>query len=433
VLLEMTFMLALRVVWPTGRATGAEGPLSRWLGLALRPLEAAASANPRRVVGCFLAIALLAAAGYPRLTTEATSRLYWSARTPVGRDLRVFERHFPSTTTVTILLEGDAGSMRTPEAIKLMTGLQQAMAQDPDVGRTSSIADMIRRTYEVFAPEEAAHGLPMEAEVIGQLFYLADSPAFERYVDRSYSRSVVLGFLNREDSALTRRVMARLEAYLANNPPPTIRVSLAGGVGPTLLALNDHTVKGKVLNMLVVFAVIFVIASMLLRTPLGGVYVTAPLAMALIVNLGVFAWLGVAFDLSGASIAAIGIGIGADYAIYTLYRLREEFRRTGKIDEALRAMMETTGRAVLFVALAISAGFGVYLTSDFYAFRILGIFVPLTMLISCVTALTLCPALVVLLRPRFIFASGKAADVVDVAFAIRPSHHPVGSSKIVPP
>ena len=59
-------------------------------------------------------------------------------------------------------------------------------------------------------------------------------------------------------------------------------------------------------------------------------------------------------------------------------------------------MMETTGRAVLFVALAISAGFAVYLISDFYAFHVLGVFMPLTMLTSSLTALTLLPALVLL-------------------------------------
>ena len=124
--------------------------------------------------------------------------------------------------------------------------------------------------------------------------------------------------------------------------------------------------------------------------------------MALTVNLGLFSWSRVAFDMTGASIVATGVSIGADYAIYALYRLREEYRRRGSLDEALRAMMETTGRAVLFVALAISAGFAVYLISDFYAFRILGIFMPLTMLTSSLTALTLLPALVLLLRPRFI-------------------------------
>jgi hypothetical protein len=253
----------------------------------------------------------------------------------------------------------------------------------------------------------------MQSDLIAQLFFLSSSPAFERYVDRAYSRAVVFGFLDREDTALTRQVIARLEAHLAAHPPGRIRVALAGGVGPTMLALNDHTVEGKMLNIAVVFAVIFVIAGLLLRTPLGGVYVTAPLVMALIVNLGAFAWVGIPFDLSGASTVAMGVSIGADYAIYALYRLREECGRGRGVDRALRTTMETTGRAVLFVAMAIGAGFVVYLVSDFHAFRVLGLFVPLTMMVSALTAITLLPALVVLRRPRFVVGASPAAAPVQ--------------------
>ncbi len=415
VILEMTFMLALRVVWPTGRATTGEGPLPRWTAIVLAPMERVLRRRPRQVVLAFFAVAAAAVAGLPRLVTEVNARNYWSEHIQVGRDLRVFERHFPSTTTLTVLLEGAPDSMRAPQALALMHGLQETMAAVPGVGRTSSLADIIRRTYEVFAPEEAGNGLPADPALVGQLFFLADSPAFERYVDRSYSRSVVLGFLNREDSALTRLVLQRLEGYLNQHPVDGIHVSLAGGVGPTMLALNDHTVKGKALNIAVVLAVIFTIAGVLLRTPLGGALVTAPLLMSLLVNLGAFSWFGVAFDLSGASIVAIGVGIGADYAIYTLYRLREEFQRTANWDDALAATMATTGRAVMFVALAISAGFGVYLISDFYAFRTLGTFVPLTMMTSCITALMLPTALVALLRPRFIFAARSAPEAVTAS------------------
>ena len=407
VILEMTFMLALRVLWPTGRATGDEGPLSGWLGRVLRPLEGAVLKHPRLVVASFAAVALLAVAGYPRLSTEVNARMYWGKSTQAGRDLQVFDRYFPSTTTLTILLEGEPGVMKTPEAVRLMSGLQKTMADDPDVGRTSSVADIVRRTYEVFAPDQAGKPMPEEPELLSQLFFFSESPAFERYLDRQYSRAVVLGFLNREDSGVVRRVLGKLETYLRENPSSRIRVSLAGGAGPTLLALNEDTVKGKALNISIVLAVIFTIASILLRTALGGAYVVAPLVMALIVNLGCFSWLGVPFDLGGASIAAVGVGIGADYAIYFLYRLREEFRRHGDVEDALRVAMETSGKAVLFVALAISAGFAVYLFAEFYSFRIIGFFVPLTMLTSCLTALTLLPALVLLLRPRFIVDPNK--------------------------
>ncbi|MGH7819985.1 MAG: MMPL family transporter, partial [Candidatus Binatia bacterium] len=338
------------------------------------------------------------------LETDVDVARYWPDDTPVGRHLSVFRRHFPATTTLTILLEGEPGSMKTPEAMRVMAGLQRAMAADPGVGRTSSVADIIRRTHEIFAPEEASGGLPDDPALVAQLFFLADSPAFERFVDRGYSRSVVLGFLEREDSGLTRRVLGRLHVWLERHPPETIQVSLAGGTGPTLLAINEHTVKGKALNIATVLAAIFVIAGILLDSALGGAYVVAPLATVVAVNLGLFAWLGVAFDIAGASVAAMGVGIGADYAIYFLYRLREEFGRSGSVEAAVREAIDTTGRAVLFVALAIGAGFAVYLAADYVPLRVCGFFVPLTMLVSSLTSLTLLPALALWLRPRFLFA-----------------------------
>jgi uncharacterized protein len=401
VILEMTFMVALRAVWPGG--TGYEGPLSRGLGAVLRQLEAGVARRPIHTLLAFGAIALVALAGIPRLSSEIVARNYWAKDSNIGRDLKVFDEHFPSTTTFTVLLEGEQDSMRGPEAVRLMRGLTATMAQDPDVGRTSSVADSLERTYEVFSGEKANDHVFDDPALVGQLYLLAQSPALERYVERSYSRAVVTGLLNREESEPVRRLIGRLNDYLAKNPAPSIRVSIAGGMGPTLFALNEHTVEAKKLNIAMLLVVIFIVASFLLRTALGGAYVVAPLAMALIVNLGLFAWFRIAFDIVGATIAAIGIGVGADYAIYFLYRFREEFQETGDVPLALERTMQTSGRAVLFVALAISAGFTINIPSDFYQLRLLGSFVPTTMIVSCMTSLSLLPALVLVLRPHFIF------------------------------
>lgn len=48
--------------------------------------------------------------------------------------------------------------------------------------------------------------------------------------------------------------------------------------------------------------------------------VLVPLVIAIAVTTGILAWGGIPFDLVTASIVAIAVGIGADYAIYVLYR-----------------------------------------------------------------------------------------------------------------
>jgi predicted RND superfamily exporter protein len=404
VILELTFMLALRALWPVGSGThgAALARLSaRVLGLLGSPLVH----RPGAVIGCFLAVAGLGIAGYPRLSAETNVLRYWPDDTRVGHDLRVFAAHFPSTTTISVLLEGEPGAMQTPEALQLMTGLQEAMAADPDVGRTASVADIVYRTFEVFAPEEARNGPPADRRTIAQLFYLASSPAFERFVNRSYSRAVVFGYLDRDDTAVTRRVLHRLERYLAETERGTIRVSLAGGGGPVLLALSDHVVAGKIVNIATVFGVIFLIASVILGSFAAGAYVITPLVMALLVDLAIFAWLGVAFDLAGSSIAAMSVAIGADYAIYFLYRFREEVATTRDAAGALRATLASSGQAIFFVALAIGGGFAVYAVSDYYPLKIAGVLMPVTTAVNALTTVGLLGALVVVRRPRFVFGA----------------------------
>jgi predicted RND superfamily exporter protein len=423
--LELTFMVAIRALWRVRAGGDREPILSRALGRFLAVLGRVAR-RPVRVVVATVALAAVAVVGLPRVVTETNVLRYWSARTRVGHDLRVFDAHFPSTTPVAVLLEGPPGSMQSPEAVEVMTGLQRAMVADPEVGRTSSIVDVVRRTFEVFSPEDAAAGLPSDREGLAQLFFLASSPAFERFVNRDLSHAVVTAYLNHDSSAVTRRVLAGLRRHLAEHPPRTIRVSLAGGRGPLVMSLNDAAVRGKVWNIATVFVVIFVIAGLLLRSAVGGAYVVAPLAVALLVDVAIFAWAGIAFDLVGASIAAIGVAIGADYAIYFLYRVREELAATHDLDAALDATLATAGRAILFVALAIGAGFGVYATSEFYSLQVCGILVPLTMASAALTTVTLLPALLRLQRPRFVLGAAAAESPADAPLDGIAGQYPAG-------
>ena len=53
---------------------------------------------------------------------------------------------------------------------------------------------------------------------------------------------------------------------------------------------------------------------------------------------------------------AVGVGIGVDYAIYIVDRIRQECARSGDIDEAVRRAVRTTGMAVTFTATTIVGG-----------------------------------------------------------------------------
>jgi predicted RND superfamily exporter protein len=130
-----------------------------------------------------------------------------------------------------------------------------------------------------------------------------------------------------------------------------------------------------------------------------GLLVLAPLLCAALVNLGMMGWMGSWLSFATASYTAMGVSIGADFAIYLLFRLREE-ARSRPLPEAIAEAMRTSGRAVFFVASAIAAGNATLLASSFALWRQLGGYVALMMATSCLTTLTLVPALALLFAPK---------------------------------
>jgi predicted RND superfamily exporter protein len=194
-------------------------------------------------------------------------------------------------------------------------------------------------------------------------------------------------------------------------------VLVAGGAGPTVLAVNEHTTYGKLLNMLVVVLTIWAVSSLMLRSPLAGLYVILPIVVTIVLLFGLLGWTGIRLDMGSASIIAMAAGVGADYAIYFLYRMREERAHAADDAQALAAALRTSGRAVIFAAASIGAGFAVIGMSRFFGLRLFGTLMPAAMLISCLAALSIMPVLVLRTRPRFIF--GGPRDLSNAGAAAR--------------
>src|SRR5437763_2763764 len=286
VLLEMTFIPALRALLPAPRRVPGEGgPTHAFLSFLARGILG------RRGRGVVVAAALvlaLAVAGALRIRTYGSARDYMPRGGLARTHLEAIEQHFQGTVTMTVLYVGPPGSVRTLEVVRHEAALQEALARDPLVERTASLA---------------------------------------------------------------------------------------------------------------------------------GLYVVTPIAAAVVFLFGFIGWTGIRLDMGSASVIAMATGIGADYAIYFLYRLREERARLGNDEAAFGEALHTSGRAVLFVAASIGAGFGVMAFSPYLGLWLFGTLMPLAMAVSCVAALSIMPVMVLRMRPAFVF--GRAARAEPGAAAAR--------------
>jgi len=97
-------------------------------------------------------------------------------------------------------------------------------------------------------------------------------------------------------------------------------------------------------------------------------------------------------------------GLGVDYGIYMISRLREEMQETGgNWLQALRNTQNTTGSAVIVSIVVLLGSFIPLVGTDLANTWGLAVFIGEALLIDVVTALMILPLLVYIFKPKYVF------------------------------
>ncbi|MGB4774534.1 MAG: MMPL family transporter, partial [Daejeonella sp.] len=99
-------------------------------------------------------------------------------------------------------------------------------------------------------------------------------------------------------------------------------------------------------------------------------------------------------------IFSIAFGIASDQTIYFLTRYRHELRTTITISKIVSDTLQETGISMIYVALILFFGFGIFTASTFGGTVALGILLSITLLVALISNLTLLPALLISLEKR---------------------------------
>ena len=118
-------------------------------------------------------------------------------------------------------------------------------------------------------------------------------------------------------------------------------------------------------------------------------------------------WIGIGTSM----FAAIAIGLGVDFSIHTIDRLRGLINdKNLSYDAAVAELFPSTGRALLFNLLALALGFGVLMTSQVPPLQNFGLLVAIAVLTAFVTSLTSMTALIGVMRPAALFSDSSVTN-----------------------
>jgi hypothetical protein len=174
---------------------------------------------------------------------------------------------------------------------------------------------------------------------------------------------------------------------------------LAGGIMGMLSAINDEVERGHLANISLIFAVIFVLHSITYRSAVSGGIILLQIATATLLSLAYMAIREVGLNINTLPVQAVGVGIGVDYAIYIVDRIRQECARGLAVDDAIRTAVNTTGTAVTFTATTVIGGIVLWGFSSLRFQAEMAQLLIVLMVINMLGAITVVPAFYAILKP----------------------------------
>lgn len=299
----------------------------------------------------------------------------------------------------TMLQDGVLGLIRdvmdTPFAVQAVGAVTGGTPSDGDGDGFPDTAEQVKAIYD-FTGE---YGVPLDQQTllrtpdsVGMSLWQGDGPTKATVLSLG-----VVGSRSQENVAAAREALEPLVDELREELraiDPDARVVLTGS------AITRHEQLLAIMRALFVALPISVLAclvvgALFMRSVRLGLVSVVPI-------LVVVAWLYAFMHLAGyginvvtATIGAVSIGIGIDFAIHFIMRYREELERLPDRLAAVQAAGEGTGSALVASALSSIIGFAIMAMAPMPMFSAYGLLTAIMIFMALLATLAVLPGLLV--------------------------------------
>ena len=372
---------------------------------ALKPIGRFAFSRARTVLIFGLVLLAVGISGIMQIQINDNPVKWFKKGHPMRVADTVMNRLFGGTYMAYLTLEGgEPEAMKEPEVAQYMDRIQAHLEGNPLVGKTSSVADIVKRVNLVLHDnDEAQHRIPDSREAIGQFLFLFQSSGdpndLDNFVDREARQGNIWIQMKGGDNQQMAEVESALESFVKANPVPDGINLHWSGLTYINKVWQDLMVFGMLKAILGSFLVVFLLMVIQLRSLTLGLLSMVPLSVSILLSYGLIGWAGKEYDMPVAVCSSLSLGLGIDFAIHFIQRFRQRYAGTGNLDETNRYMFGEPGRAIARNAIVISLGFLPLLVSTLTPHATVGAFFALLMAFSTISTLLVLPAALRIVGP----------------------------------
>ncbi len=311
-----------------------------------------------------------------------------------------------------LVLEADSeGDVKRPEVMGYIEGLQGRLESLDLVGKTTSVADVVKRVNYVLHDEDKEYDvLPDTRDAIGQYLFLflmsSDPDELDNLVDYDFRKANIWVQLRSGDNKDMTAVVEDVDRYMAENPLPAGVKAQWSGLPYLNITWQRLMVTGMLKATVGSWWVIFVLLVLQFRSLWWAMAGMLPLGFSVLFSYGLIGFSWKEYDMPIAVCSTLALGLGVDFAIHFVQRFRDKFDETRDLDAAMQWTMGGEPALAIFRnAVAVGLGFLPLVLATLLPYVTVGLFFGSLAFFAGMTTLLFLPALIgsfkgVLLRAR---------------------------------
>lgn len=297
---------------------------------------------------------------------------------------------------------GKADGIRNNGMLAHLEGLQAHAERSTIVEKSYSVVDILKDINQSFHGDDPAYyRLPESDELIAQyllLYEISGGEELSDFVSGDYRRTTLELRVDITDSRHIKALLDDLDRYIAAHPAPGAEIRITG-MGLLMVRIASYVAQSQMWGYGLAFGIIALVLCLAFRSARVGLLVMIPNLFPAVLVLGFMGLNGMQLDYFKLMVATVAIGIAVDDTVHISTRIRKEFHRCGDYEEAIRASLLTTGRALVVTTVILSLSFLVYTVSDMAVLSDFGILLSATIVSALLADLFLLPCLVLVLKP----------------------------------
>jgi len=332
------------------------------------------------------------------------------SKSPYNKASSIIARDFPGLMDPLLIIaraDGERGIVRK-DLMEKVSEFQFYLMNDQLIKGTVSVSDLISNLMMKFQENDPKqYILPDSDAGIGSMLFLlmgggAEPGDFDQYYTYDNSAASFIAYCQDHTRKTIAHVISLCEDFISNVENKSLHFDLAAGKMAVVAATNDAVARDQVFLTVAAFVITFLFCAFFFQSFVAAGLLIIPLIVANLCVLGYMGFCGIGLNLQTLPVSTIAVGIGVDYGIYLISRIKEETLRLQLFEDGIIEAVRTAGNAITVTALLIMVGVIFWVISDIKFQSDMGLLLAIVTFFHLLGTLFLLPVLVRLAKPKFI-------------------------------